>query len=171
LNEEIELSPELQRVAVWIFTTLLFGSFLLTGWALFGLGHFVFSGAHKLVFEAEKMNGTVVEVIRESRVSDNGTRTVYVPVVEFVAKGSDQKFKFKDNFGSNRSVPAVGSSVSVLYDEDDPRVAQIDKGPFLNWLNEYVRMAVLFFSLLALKQFSARRKQLTRSKRFEGDPL
>jgi len=158
MKENVNLSPELKKIADWAFTVTKYVCFIFIGWPLYGLGLFISNGDHELLLNSVTTNGTVVEVNKEQWITNRRTQTAYVPVVEFRVTGTDKNYRFKDNYGSNRSIP----SVEVLYVEDKPDVAIINKGPFRNWLGQIIRIAVLLAAILGLKQLKARREQLAR---------
>jgi hypothetical protein len=81
-------------------------------------------------------------------------------VVEFSPVGLDEKYRFQDNLGTNRSIPAIGSSVPVRYVKDDPSVAIIEKGPFLNWLSQYLMLILLAVSLFGVRQLRLRQAEV-----------
>jgi hypothetical protein len=148
MSEKIELPPELEVVAVWCLKLLTGVGYLFTAMALFGLTQFVLQGEHKLLFDPTHTQGTVIAL------------DSHIPVAEFSPAGLDEKYRFKDNWGANRSIPSVGSSVPVLYVRDNPSVAIIDKGPFLNWISLYMMLALLAVSLFGVRQMRLRREQI-----------
>jgi hypothetical protein len=154
MSEKIELSPELEAVAVWILKLLTGVGYLFAAWSLFGLSQFVAQGEHQLLLESAHTTGTVVA--HTSRPAS----TARVSVVEFSPVGIDETYRFQDNLGTNRSIPSVGSSVPVLYVKDDPSLAIIEKGPFLNWLSQYIMLAVLAGSLFGVRQLRLRQEQI-----------
>jgi hypothetical protein len=80
--------------------------------------------------------GTVIELIRqESRDSDGRMDVTFSPRVSFQTVTGDT-WEFVSSV-SSFPAPAVGETVEVLYDPDDPREATIDQFMFRH-LGEFV---------------------------------
>ena len=90
---------------------------------------------------------------RRQRDSTDGAST-YAAVVEY-SDHQGQNRTFVDSFSSNPPTYHTGELVNVLYDQDSPREAQIDRGRANNWAAILLGSFGGLFAALGL--FSARK--------------
>jgi Protein of unknown function (DUF3592) len=99
-----------------------------------------------------KASGTVIELIKvETISSDRATMPTYAPRVSFrTASGETAEFT---STSSSSAGPAVGDTVSVLYDPTDPKDAQLD-----SFLSKYgFVVAVLFLGMTMIVIYSIKK--------------
>jgi len=155
VKQNQELNPELGKMAKNIFVVAKFICYGFAAWSLYSLAVYAGDGNHLLILEGVNTNGKVLDVEKVDWVDSQKRRnTSYVPVVEFQPVNGDTTFKFRDNYGSGRSIASRGQTIPVLYARSDPSVAIVDKGPILNWMSLYIYLGVLFASILGIKRFS-----------------
>ena len=78
-----------------------------------------------------------------------------VPVVTYQGdKGISHQVESR--YGDNNA--ALGMSVPVLFDGNNPDNAIVDHGVLHNWLTEYVWLFVSLFSLMGIRRFSSARE-------------
>ena len=97
---------------------------------LFAIGLYQGYRIARLESAGERAQGVVVR-LQEDSGSDG--HSSYYPVVRY-RTGRNATVEFKDSVGGNPSLRHPGDKVTVLYLEDDPRGAIIDRGPFWNWM-------------------------------------
>lgn len=85
------------------------------------------------------------------RINGTGTHTVtaHLPVVEFKT-ATDRTIIFTDNKGNQ----SKSNKVSVIYAQDDPNNAKIDKGQLWNWIDVYIFFFGTIGCLLTIVRFS-----------------
>lgn len=81
--------------------------------------------------------GRVVEVVSQTETRGGERRTLYYPVVEFIAS-SGQTIRFQDRTGSNPPAYRGGETVQVRYDPRTPQDAMI-----ASWANLWLPSTIL----------------------------
>jgi hypothetical protein len=117
------------------------------GFTLLFLSHYSYRKTEAFLQNAKNASGRVVE-LRERDSSDGGSST-YAAVVEYRDDNGETR-QFIDSFSSNPPVYHSGEDVSVLYNRDDPREVQIDRGRTNYWLTGLLGGLGGLFTLLGL---------------------
>lgn len=120
--------------------------FVIVGLGMCIGGSFLTMEKYKLTQVGVNAPGKIVDQVRkEDRDSDDGRITVmYTPVVGFTAKDG-KEYTFTGSVSSNIA-PQIGKSVTVLYDEKDPKKASINSFVYI-WVGP---LAVLFMGVVFL---------------------
>ena len=97
--------------------------------------------------------GVVVELRKQ--VFNPGSGGVYCPTVEF-STASGQSVRFESSFGTMPASHKVGQAVKVLYDPNEPHIAEIESG-LSDWFVPagllVFAAGAIFFSLMFLVLF------------------
>jgi hypothetical protein len=125
---------------------------LVLGLALLFLGYHFYVKTERFLATADYAVGTVIE-LRE-RDSSEGHNT-YSAVVEY-SNERGGSFQFVDSFSSSPPYYQTGETVHVLYNREDPKEAQIDRGIANHWLTA---LFGVFGALFVLSGVYAARKQ------------
>jgi hypothetical protein len=125
---------------------------LVLGLGLLFLGYHFYGETERFLAMADHAIGTVID-LRENDSSDG--QSTYSAVVEY----SDDRggsFKFVDSFSSSPPYYQTGETVHVLYDREDPKDAQIDRGLANYWLTA---LFVAFGGMFLLMGVNSARKR------------
>jgi hypothetical protein len=128
---------------------------LLAAVALLSLAYFTGKTDVHLLFSGARTRGKIVgfqrrELHTHRNPSSNGVygRTVYMPVVEFEARGDKVRFEERKLVAQGEG---VGWPVNVLYDPAKASMAMIDRA-FWNWMPWAPALAMgAFLALVSLK--------------------
>jgi hypothetical protein len=128
---------------------------LLAAVALLSFAYFTGKTDVHLLFSGARTRGKIVgfqrrELHTHRNPSSNGVygRTVYLPVVEFEARGDKVRFEERKLVAQSEG---VGWPVNVLYDPAKASVAMIDRA-FWNWMPWAPALAMgAFLALVSLK--------------------
>jgi hypothetical protein len=128
---------------------------LLVAVALLSLAYFTGKTDVHLLFNGARAPGKIVgfqprQLHTHRNPSSNGVygRTLYLPIVEFEARGDKVRFEERKLAAQGE---AVGWPVTVLYDPGHASVAMIDR-PFWNWIPWAPALAMgAFLALVSLK--------------------
>jgi len=103
--------------------------------------------------------GTVIDLIKKERRSDNNRRTlVYVPVIQF----TDQNGKLQEYHsphGSNPPDYKHGDKVMILYEPDNPEFAKMDDWQRYLWVVVFGIFGIAFSASSALMWWLAMRSR------------
>lgn len=83
--------------------------------------------------------GTVVEVVARTRMSDGERKTSFYPIVEFRTAAGDV-IRFESSTGSNPPSHRVGETVNIFYNPQTPQDALIDSWDL--WIPSTIVMGV-----------------------------
>lgn len=128
---------------------------LLAAVALLSIAYFTGKTDVHLLLNGTRTRGKIVgfqrrELHTHRNPSSNGVygRTVYLPIVEFEARGDKVRFEERKLVAEGEG---VGWPVAVLYDPNKASVAMIDR-PFWNWMPWAPALAMgAFLALVSLK--------------------
>jgi hypothetical protein len=128
---------------------------LLVAVALLSLAYFTGKADAHLLLNGARTRGKIVgfqprELHTHRNPSSNGVygRRVYLPIVEFEARGDKVRFEERKLVAKGEG---VGWPVSVLYDPNKASVAMIDR-PFWNWIPWAPALAIgAFLALVSFK--------------------
>jgi hypothetical protein len=97
---------------------------------LFAVGLYQGYRIARLESAGSRVQGVVVRLQEESGSDGHSS---YYPVVRYNT-GRNATVEFKDSVGGNPPLRHAGDKVTVLFLQDHPTGAIIDRGPFWNWL-------------------------------------
>ncbi|QKK01967.1 MAG: DUF3592 domain-containing protein [Pseudomonadota bacterium] len=139
ISDRIVYYVSLQKM--WLPVMVLIGAGLIAGGYYWGVNHSAFKA------RALATKGTVVEVVSDYNSTSDGSSYTYHPVVEFET-AAGKRTEFTDRSGSSPPAYSGGEQVAVLYDPDNPRKAQIDRG----WLDRLPMLGLMAVGILVLLQ-------------------
>jgi len=130
---------------------------MLLGFGLMFFSYHFYEKTQAFLGRANHAAGQVVDL----RPSDsNDDSTTYAAVVEYNDSRGENR-RFVDSFSSSPPSYSTGEKVAVLYDRENPREAQIDRGRANYWLSILLGFFGLLFASLGV--LSGKRRS-----RFEG---
>jgi Protein of unknown function (DUF3592) len=132
---------------------------LVLGLGLLLLGYHFYTKTETFLRMADRASGYVVD-LRENNSGD-GSPT-YAAVVEY-RNNRGQNFKFVDSFSSSPPTYHTGQIVDVLYNREDPREAQIDRGLLNHWVWALLSLLGVMFLMFG---FHVARRRLRAGKSF-----
>ncbi|MBT5073799.1 MAG: DUF3592 domain-containing protein [Kordiimonadaceae bacterium] len=98
-----------------------------------GLGggaYFTASNMINLSQNGQTANGEIIDV--SSRSSNDNSGYTYYAIARFI-DNKGQSIKFEDSFSSSQPLYRIGEKVDILYSDDNPADAIIDRGIY-NWI-------------------------------------
>ena len=115
---------------------------------------YYFYGRNQAFLEtADHAVGTVVHL--EERDLSDGDSNTYAAVVEYSDRRG-AKFKFVDSFSSSPPRYHAGDIVNVLYNREDPNIAQIDRGFLNHWATALLGVPGVLFLVMGLHSVTKR---------------
>jgi len=156
-----------QQAPVWILAI-----FLVAGLAATAGGIYFAIKRTEFLHTAATGYGVVVDFHRKTSSSDNGTSTVYYPVVEYTPEsaGADSRtVRFEHDIGTSHPSYRRGDEVQVLYSPDDPAEAIIDEG-WMNYFGPLLMVALgLIFTIVGASLIMKQRRQKAGESRLKLD--
>lgn len=105
--------------------------FSLVGGLLAMIGVFLFIRTRIFISKAQKVKGTVIQMVYSRSSSSSGGGGGYAPVYQFRTVDG-QTIVMHDSLSSNPPQFQVGQEIDILYDPANPQKARINK-----WMNLY----------------------------------
>ena len=116
--------------------------------------------------------GIIVDFNSKTSSSDNGTSTVYYPVVEYSPESAalaQRKIRFQHDIGTSHPSYRRGEEVKVLYSPQDPNKAIIDQG-WMNYFGPLLMVALgLIFTIVGASLMIKQRRQKAEESKLELD--